>query len=193
MKEATKQSVSILGITLIFAAAIFVLNRFTLVAFSQYQNNKIAIQEKKEALAEIANFKKLAEELDNKYNTLGGDFYKITTAVPTNPNFSELLAILDSIARLTNVTVKDMSFRDVANKKESSDLYSVAEVNINVAGSYEDLTKFFAETEKELRLMDVVSLNMKKSKGIATVKNKQLVTDYIEANALIEAYYQYHN
>lgn len=193
MKEATKQSISILGITLVFAATIFILNRFTLTAIADYQNNKITIQEKKEALAEIANFKKLAEELDNKYNTLGGDFYKITAAVPMSPNFSELLATLDSIARLTNTTVKDMSFRDVANKKENSDLYSVAEININLMGSYEDLTKFFAETEKELRLMDVVSLNMKKSKGITTVKNKQVVADFIEANALIQAYYQYHN
>ncbi|MDD4784482.1 MAG: type 4a pilus biogenesis protein PilO [Candidatus Paceibacterota bacterium] len=193
MKEATKQSVSILVITLIFAAVIFVLNRFTLVAFSEYQQNKITIQEKKEALVEIANFKKLAEELDNKYNTLGGDFYKITTAVPMSPNFSELLAILDSIARLTNVTVKDMSFRDVANKKENSDLYSVAEININLMGSYEDLTKFFAETEKELRLMDVINLSLKKTKGLTVVKNKQVVGDFIEANALIEAYYQYHN
>ncbi|MFA5230551.1 MAG: type 4a pilus biogenesis protein PilO [Candidatus Paceibacterota bacterium] len=193
MKEATKQSVSILGITLVFAAMIFVLNRFTLTAFSQYQNNKITVQEKKEALAEIANFKKLAEELDNKYNTLGGDFYKFTTAVPTSPNFSELLATLDSIARLTNITVKDMSFRDVVNKKENSDLYSIAEINVNLTGSYEDLTKFFAETEKELRLMDVVSLNMKKSKGTAMIKNKQVVADFIEANALIQAYYQYHN
>ncbi len=193
MKEATKQSISILGITLIFAATIFVLNRFTLTAFSTYQNNKITIQEKKEALAEIANFKKLAEELDAKYNDLGGDFYKISTAVPMSPDFSELLATIDSIARLTNITVKDMSFRDVVNKKANSDLYSIAEININLIGSYEDVIKFFSETEKELRLMDVVSLNMKKSKGTTVVNNKQVATDFVEVNALIQAYYQYHN
>jgi hypothetical protein len=41
--------------------------------------------------------------------------------------------------------------------------------------------------------MDVVSLNMKKSKGTTVVNNKQVATDFVEVNALIQAYYQYHN
>lgn len=193
MKETTKQSVSILMITLVFASAIFVLNKFTLVAFSEYQKNKISIQEKKESLKEVDSFRKLAEELNNKYNTLGGDFYKITEAIPTSPKFADLLATLDSIARLTNVTVKDIAFRDIANKKLNSDLYSLAEISLNITGSYGNISNFFAETEKELRLMDVVNLSMKKTKGIEVVKGKQSVNEFLEVNAIIQAYYQNSN
>lgn len=190
MKETTKQSVSILAITMIFASAIFVLNKFTLVAFSEYQKNKIEIQEKKEALKQIKNFRQLAEELNNKYNSLGGDFYKIVEAVPSSPNFPSLLATIDTIARSTNVSIKDISFRDVINKKNNSDLYSIAEINLNMAGNYADIANFFSETEKELRLMDLISINMKKTKGITNIKNKQVVSDFIEINAVLNAYYQ---
>ncbi len=190
MKEATKQSVSILMITLVAAVAIFVLNKFTLPAFSEYQKNRILIQEKKEALKEIATFEKLAKDLNAKYSTLGGEFSKIVEAIPTNPQFSDLLAILDSIARKVGVGVSDVAFRDIENKKAGSDLYSLAEVSLNITGTYEDIVEFFNETEKELRLMDVVSLNMKKVKDIGLVKNKRIVNEYIEANAVIQAYYQ---
>jgi Tfp pilus assembly protein PilO len=190
MKEATKQSVSILMITLVASMAIFVLNKFTLPAFSEYQKNRVAIQEKKEALKEIDGFKKLAEELHNKYNTLGGEFDKISEAIPSSPQFSDLLAILDSIGRQTEVTISDMAFRDIENKKIGTDGYSLAEVSLNMVGSYENISKFFEETEKELRLMDVVSLNMKSGKVLTTVKNKQSVNEVIQTNAIIQAYYQ---
>jgi Tfp pilus assembly protein PilO len=193
MKETTKQSVSILMITLVFASAIFVLNKFTLAAFSEYQKNKISIQEKKESLKEVDSFRKLAEELNDKYNALGGDFYKITEAIPMSPKFADLLATLDSIARLTNVTVKDIAFRDVANRKLNSDLYSLAEISLNINGSYGNISNFFAETEKELRLMDVVNLSMKKTKGIEVVKGKQSVNEFLEVSAIIQAYYQNSN
>jgi Tfp pilus assembly protein PilO len=190
MKEATKQSVSILMITLVASMAIFVLNKFTLPAFSEYQKNRVTIQEKKEALKEIDGFKKLAEELHNKYNTLGGEFDKISEAIPSSPQFSDLLAILDSIGRQTEVTISDMAFRDIENKKVGTDGYSLAEVSLNMVGSYENISKFFEETEKELRLMDVVSLNMKSGKVLTTVKNKQSVNEVIQTNAIIQAYYQ---
>lgn len=190
MKETTKQSVSILMITLVFASAIFVLNKFTLISFGEYQKNKMEIQEKKEALQEIDNFRKLAEELNNKYNSLGGDFYKISEAIPTSPRFADLLAIIDSIARLTEVKIKDMAFRDIPNKKLNSDTYSLAEVSLNITGSYENIAAFFAETEKELRLMDTVNLSMKKTKTLEVVKNKQVVGDHLEVGAIIQSYYQ---
>lgn len=190
MKETTKQSVSILMITLVFASGVFVLNKFTLVAFSEYQANKMEIQKKKEALQEVANFRKLAEELNNKYNSLGGDFYKISEAIPTSPRFADLLAIIDSIARLTEVKIKDIAFRDVPNKKANSDAYSLAEINLNISGPYENVATFFAETEKELRLMDTVNLSMKKTKTLDVVKNKQVVSEQLEVGAVIQSYYQ---
>jgi len=190
MKEATKQSVSILMITLVASLAVFVLNKFTLPAFSEYQKNRILIQEKKEVLTEIERFKKLAEELQKKYNSVGGDFYKIAEAIPASPQFSNLLSILDFIGRETEVTITDISFRDVQNKKADSDLYSLAEVSLNLKGSYEDITHFFEETQEELRLMDVVNLSMKQARDTGIVKNRKVVTEFIEASAVIQAYYQ---
>lgn len=187
MKETTKQSVSILAITLIFAMSIFVLNKFTLASFSKYQQNKIEIQEKKEALVEVDNFRKLAEELNTKYNSIGGDFYKITEAVPTTPRFSELLAIVDSIARQVGVKVGDISFRDIPNKKVNSDLYSLVEINLNISGNYENISAFFKETEKELRIMDTASLTMKSLKSLTNRNSKD---DILDVNAVIQSYYQ---
>ena len=187
MKETTKQSISILGITLIFAISIFVLNKFTLASFSEYQQNRIEIQEKKEALIEVGNFRKLAEELNSKYNSMGGDFYKVTEAVPTSPRFSELLAIVDSIARQVGVSVQDISFRDIPNKKVNSDLYSLVEISLNISGDYVSVSSFFAETEKELRLMDTTSLTMKSLKSLDSRSAKD---GSLNVNAVIQSYYQ---
>ena len=41
--------------------------------------------------------------------------------------------------------------------------------------------------------MDVVGLNVKKKESTTVVNNKQVATDFVEVNALIQAYYQYHN
>jgi Tfp pilus assembly protein PilO len=187
MKETTKQSISILTITLIFAVSIFVLNKFTLVSFSEYQQNRIEIQEKQEALIEVENFRKLAEELNNKYNSMGGDFYKVAEAIPTSPRFSELLAIVDSIARQTGVSVKDISFRDIPNKKVNSDLYSLVEISLNISGDYTNISLFFAEIEKELRLMDTTSLTIKSLKSLT---NRNVKEGFLDANVIIQSYYQ---
>jgi len=190
MRETTKQSISILVITLVFASAIFVLNKLTLPAFSMYQKNKILIQEKKETLSEIDSFKKLAESLNEKYNTLGSDFSKIAEAIPNNPKFADLLAMVDTIARATEVKIEDITFRDVPNKKTNSDLYSLAEVSLNISGDYISISNFFAELEKDSRLTDVVSLNMKKDTRSVATKGKQKVEEIIKAGVIIQAYYQ---
>jgi len=190
MRETTKQSISILVITLVFASAIFVLNKLTLPAFSMYQKNKILIQEKKEALSEIDSFKKLAETLNSKYNTAGGDFSKIAEAIPNNPRFADLLAMVDTIARSTEVNIEDITFRDIPNKKTNSDLYSLAEIGLNISGDYTSISNFFAELEKDSRLTDVVSLNMKKDTKNIVIKGKQKVESVIRAGVIIQAYYQ---
>jgi len=66
----------------------------------------------------------------------------------------------------------------------------LAEISLNISGPYENVATFFAETEKELRLMDTVNLSMKKTKTLDVVKNKQVVSEQLEVGAVIQSYYQ---
>ncbi len=188
MKEATKQSIAIFIITLLFAATIFVTNSWTLKAYGNYQNSRIQIQENKDTLVEIDNYKKLANELTQKYQTIGGDFAKIRMALPSGPEFAGIIGSLDSIARMSNVNIAGMTFREIetAPKVEPGTAdYSVVEINLAATGSYEELKTFFEETEKELRLMDVTSISFKKGST-----QRGSTKSVIDANVIINAYYQ---
>jgi Tfp pilus assembly protein PilO len=188
MKEATKQSIAIFVITLLFAATIFVINTLTLKAYNNYQFSRIQTEEKKATLIEIDNYKKLANELTEKYQTIGGDFAKIRMALPSDPEFAGLIGALDAIARMTNVSIADMAFREIeAGSKidANSPDYSMVEVSLSASGTYEELVNFFAETEKELRLMDVVGISFRR---VAQPRNSK--QGLVGANVTINAYYQ---
>lgn len=157
-------------------------------AYGNYQNSRIQIQENKDTLVEIDNYKKLANELTQKYQTIGGDFAKIRMALPSDPEFAGIIGSLDSIARMSNVNIAGMTFREVeaAPKTEPGTAdYSVVEINLAATGTYEELKTFFEETEKELRLMDVTSISFKKGST-----QRGATKSVIDANVIINAYYQ---
>lgn len=157
-------------------------------AYGNYQNSRIQIQENKDTLVEIDNYKKLANELTQKYQTIGGDFAKIRMALPSDPEFAGIIGSLDSIARMSNVNIAGMTFREVesAPKTEPGTAdYSVVEINLAATGTYEELKTFFEETEKELRLMDVTSISFKKGST-----QRGATKSVIDASVIINAYYQ---
>lgn len=191
MKETTKQSIAIFVITLLFAATIFVINTLTLDAYNNYQLSRIKIQENKETLIEIANYKTLANELTAKYQSIGGDFTKIRMALPSSPQFAELIGTIDSIARTTTVNVSSMAFREIETMSQDQNKlkdYNIVEINLTITGRYEALVSFFEETEKELRLMDVININLKKAPQVRNVD-----AGMIEASVIMNAYYQTQN
>ncbi len=188
MKETTKQSIAIFVITLLLAATIFVVNSFTLKAYHNYQKARIKTQENIEVLSEIENYKKLANELTAKYQAIGGDFAKIRMALPSEPQFGNLVGTIDAIARLANVSVSSMTFREIetaTSPREGVLDYSMVEINLVTAGQYEAIVDFFEKIELELRLMDVASVNIKQAPQARGVQS-----GIIEANVIINAYFQ---
>jgi len=165
MRETTKQTLSILFITLFLGSSLFIFLKFTKPAFDNLNDLKTEIQNKQEVKNDLAKRKQTVVDVSNKYATLGESLSRIREALPSKPQLAQVLAAIDSIARPSNVIVNDISFRELAQSKTDSELknkvfYNTIEVTFSLEGNFVNTKLFMQEIEKELRIMDIKQITM---------------------------------
>jgi len=119
----------------------------------------------------------LVEAQKAKYSISESDIDNIEKIIPTDPNTPQIFTTLEAISKEVGVTIGTINFSLLdAPKKESipsedsqaqfseqventKDGVSAIEINLSVsAGPYDEFKNFLDKVEKNMRLMDVVSL-----------------------------------
>lgn len=207
MKETTKQTISILSITILLGVSIFIFLKFTLPSFNNLVDLKTQIAEKQQIKAKLIQRKQTVLDIYNKYQTMGDDLNKIRLALPSDQQLAEVLSSLNMIADTSKITLNDISFRELAPVKTTSKTktqvpYAIIEVTINAEGTFSNIKTFFQEIEREMRIMDVQQLSMRlvttimsQSSSSRTSKTSSKTTNYniapiLKTNIILYTYYQ---
>ena len=160
-------------VTIFSCFALFLLGYFfalnpKLGAARLIASEKIVLEQKKKAGLESKL--KYLQDLDVKRkNFSAAEIEKFNSTLPAKPLTSELLAVLEEIARASNVLIEGMEFVVVDENSDAVDLEqefsylpaNVRTIDVNLSvrqGPYDSLKLLMDNIEKSLRLMDVVSL-----------------------------------
>lgn len=128
-----------------------------------------ALQSKEELLAKI-------KRLTAQYREVGDAALKVPQIIPKTPDIPNLLVEIPEIAVQHGVTLHDLSFnaqedtrggRQPQQGSSSASAYESMNATLSLSASYDALKAFLAALEKELRIMDVQSLQVAAQQGEA--------------------------
>jgi len=156
MTETTKQNFSILSITLLIAATIFLLIRFINPSFDRMKGLASKIKETEEKIILLNEYKAKSESLIQSYLNLGDQIDDINLALPDNPQTAQVLAFLDVISKNTGILLTTLTFQE--NTKDGE---NYLEIKTSFSATYENFKKWLDQVEKELRVMDLTKVNIK--------------------------------
>ena len=141
-----------------------------------------ALTQKQELIAKIRN-------LEEQYRSVEDVADKVASIVPTLPDIPNLLVEIPEIALQHGLTLDNLSFSVYEGQKfegrsttQGTMPFQAMEATLNVEGSFESLVAFLGGLQKELRIMDVQSLQFAVpediSGGPAPLKFNMLVRMY---------------
>ncbi|MFA5360769.1 MAG: type 4a pilus biogenesis protein PilO [Candidatus Paceibacterota bacterium] len=161
MTETSKQNFAILFITLLLVATIFLFARFIQPAINQAKELSAGIKEEQEKIRILQEYKAKAESLVQTYANLGEQVNDVHLALPDDPQTAQVLAILDAISKKTNIYFSDLTFTEGSQEGQN-----YLEIKTVFTANYEDFKKWIDEIEKELRLIDLTKINIKRSDSL---------------------------
>jgi|GEM_PF-1063690 len=156
MTETAKQNLSILVITLLLAASLYIFFDYLRPAIAQEKNLELKIKETQKKIELLQEYKAKAAALVRDYNQLGEQVDKINLALPTDAETAQVLASLSAISRNNNIALKNLSFQ----KGKKGNL-SYLDVKTSFTTSYDNYKKWLEDIEKEIRITDVQKVSMK--------------------------------
>jgi len=130
-----------------------------------------AIEEKAELEEKLAYLVKAQE---SKRNISQREIENIDSVIPTSPLTPQILTGLEEIAKASNVVIEgiDLAIPDTSKKAVSSQVQEIkiepefpegvftVEIGLSItSGPYDNLKLFLSNLEKNIRLMDVISVN----------------------------------
>ncbi len=167
-KEPTQEPISsvsflFLSLTIALVAGIFIIKP-QWEGITQ-QNNQIKekqeeVEKKEQKIEDLEVLKTNYKEIKNRIST-------IYTALPTSEEHAELLVQLDSIASQNGVVLFqiDSSKDTKKTSKKQTDIYETSSINIQVVGDFLSIKNFIIETEKNLRILDIISISIENNPG----------------------------
>lgn len=176
MTETSKQNLSILLITLLAAATIFIFARFIEPAINEAKELSAKIKEEQEKILLLQEYKAKSESLIQSYANLGEQVNDVHLALPNDSQAAQVLAILDAISKKTNIYFSNLVFTEGSQEGQN-----YLEIKTVFSADYEDFKKWLSEIEKELRLIDLTRVNIKRYDSAKTTK--------IEYNIVMRAYF----
>ncbi len=152
MKVPTALIIGLL-IVAVIVAAYFIL-------MPKYNNLKdlgAQVKEKEQTLASKQKTWEDLKELEENYNRAKVKVKDIPDVLPKEEEIPELLIQLEALAKENNMGLASINVIPGAETEEA--LYKSLNISIGVAGSYSNLKKYLDSVEKNMRIMDVTSID----------------------------------
>jgi Tfp pilus assembly protein PilO len=155
---------SIVGVAIIF---------FVLIVpdYRSLQRVTTEVRELEKNIEIIKNLEVSRESLEKKQRSIAQkDMQKLEKILPYSPDNIRLIIQLDEIAKRNGLTMlKDVSYDAEASEvvpgqvEENPKEYRTYRVSFSTSGQYNQFLIFLEEIEKNLRLVDIMSVELKNS------------------------------
>lgn len=152
MKFPTVLILALLIVVVIVAGYFLIKSRIDNVAILRPQ-----VSEKEQlVLSKEKELKDLAE-IETLYNQAKRRIEDIPHILPKGDQIPELLIQLDALAKESGLGMTSISITPGA--EEEGALYKTLNISVAVTGSYDNLKKYLDKVEKNMRIMDVTSID----------------------------------
>jgi len=188
MKTSATRFFSLLGSLALLVATIFVFSALLRPAYKEINQLRGDLASRSELLD---NQRRIVDEIGNlldQYQSLAGTQEAISLALPNEEAYPTLMNQINALVRTSGLTLSSINinllpYRQTATALEGSNVpvVSVIQLNLALKGSYQALKSFLGALETNIRVMDLVSLNITPS---------QLGGQDYSFNMVVNAYYQ---
>jgi len=156
MTETTKQNLSILIITILIAASVYIFINFIRPEMEQKQDLVAKINETQEKITMLKDYQTKFNLLTQNYQNLGDKIEMINQALPNESQTAQVLATLDTLSKKTGLPLNSLNFTT-----QTKDNYDILELKTDFNASYDTFKVWLGEIEKELRLFDLNKITIK--------------------------------
>ncbi len=146
--------------SLIFGIGCFLFFVLVVPRYSVLGDYRSIIETRKALLSDRQTEKQNFSALASQYQSQKADIDKINTLLPANKQIDYIVSSTQTAAQQTGMQLNGLT---VSGGNEFSALpYKKTFIRAEVSGTYPSLLNFFGEIEKNLRLYDVMELNIGK-------------------------------
>jgi Tfp pilus assembly protein PilO len=132
---------------------------YTLPSYNNYNLIKFAVAEREALLNKRGEQLSVIKTAISQTQVNSEDILKSYQLVPSKKQAPELIVTLNDIATKTGVIISNFNFGDIGEIPGNS-LYSRLSISISMFGSFDSLLNFLNAVETNLRIIDIISLNI---------------------------------
>lgn len=155
----------------LIAIAVVLFWVMALPLYNRISDLDVAIQEREDLLNTrstiMANIKKLNQEYQRRLS----DITKLSTIVPPKKSIAEVLSAINDISTKNGVELFSSSIIGQRTSDADATPYNLLSLEIGLNGSYPSLTNFLRALEKNLRLVDIASVDATAGIGTSSILN----------------------
>lgn len=190
MRPSSERALSFLiSFTLLIGAVLV----YSLLVVPSYRNIQILRNEAASKSLELENLETALEKLDS----LLRDFQSLSSAretmkltLPNDPNIAQVVNTISGLATINNLDISRVGTTlapvQTLNTNNAARNIGAVSVRFGVTGQYKKFTSFLESIERNVRLMDVVSIGIN-SKSDGTLIEKRGDLDF---DVTLQTYYQ---
>lgn len=144
---------------LAFLVAVFVIFVFLIPQWNVIGNQRTDKINKQKYLDDLKAIVAHIDELSSIYAAAEENLEKLSLAIPSESELPNLFIQLDNIAGRNGMAIEGIKFDIAKSAENSSEGVGVVKINLDIKGAYPDFKKMLADIEKNVRLMDISSID----------------------------------
>ena len=146
--------------------------------YDQISELNLALEERQELYDSRSAIIKRIQDLNKEYQQRAADITKISSVLPSKKSLAEMVSAVEKLSTQSGLQLISAT---IAGKPSDSQAraYNLLPIEIAMGGSYPGLVSFLKSAEKNLRIMDVISIDA----AAGVVDNPGLLNFSIKGNA----------
>jgi len=162
----------------LFSVTIILFWALALPFYHRISDLDVAIKEREELLSSKNSVMTNIDNLNKEYQKRIPEITKLSSIVPAKKSVAEVLSAVNNLSEKNGLQLFSSSITGQRLSEGSPDPYNVLSLEIALNGSYPAMTNFLKAFERNLRLVDITSVD-----AITGLGNTSVLSFVIKGNA----------
>lgn len=161
----------------IMALAFFAAWGWMLPEYNKISELRLAIEDREELYSSRSAIIKKISDMNDEYQKKSADIGRISSVMPSKKSVAEALSALDKLSTQSGLQLSSANISGQPSE-DPGKIYNSLPIEMSLVGSYPSLVTFLKSVEKNLRLIDISSID-----AAAGTDNPNLLNFNIKGNA----------
>lgn len=138
----------------------------------------LALEERQALYNSRSTTVKRIQDLDKEYQQRAADVMRISSVLPSKKSVAEMISAIDKLSTQSGLQLSSATIAGKPSEVQAG-TYNFLPIEVAMAGSYPGLVSFLQSAEKNLRIIDITSIDA----TAGTADNPGLLNFSVKANA----------